>query len=49
MEKEKVLEIETQDVFDKVAVRIKHQNFEMLKRGEFYDEEISLGRNIFKS
>ena len=27
MEKEKVLEIEAQEVFDKVAVRIKHQNF----------------------
>lgn len=39
MEKEKVLEIEFQDVFDKVAVRIKHQNFEVLKRGEFYDRE----------
>ena len=39
MEKEKVLEIETQEVFDKVAVRIKHQNFEVLKRGGFYDEE----------
>lgn len=40
MEKEKVLEIETQDVFDKVAVRIKYQNFEVLKRVKFYDEEI---------
>ena len=39
MEKEKVLEIETQKVFDKVAVRIKYQNFEVLKRGEFYDGE----------
>jgi putative uncharacterized protein FNV0866 len=39
MEKEKVLEIEYQEVFDKVAVRIKYQNFEVLKRGEFYDEE----------
>ena len=42
MEKEKVLEIETQEVFDKIAIRIKHQNFEMLKRGEFYDEEIGV-------
>ena len=39
MEKEKVLEIEYQEVFDKVAVRIKYQNFEVLKRGKFYDEE----------
>ena len=39
MEKEKVLEIEYQEVFDKVAVRIKYQNFEVLKRGEFYDKE----------
>ncbi len=39
MEKEKVLEIETQEVFDKVAIRIKYQNFEVLKRGGFYDEE----------
>lgn len=40
MEKEKVLEIESQEVFDKVAIRIKYQNFEVLKRGEFKDEEI---------
>ena len=39
MEKENVLEIETQEVFDKVAIRIKYQNFEVLKRGEFYDRE----------
>ena len=39
MEKEKVLEIEFQEVFDKVAVRIKYQNFEVLKRGNFYDDE----------
>lgn len=39
MEKEKVLEIESQEVFDKVAIRIKYQNFEVLKRGEFYDGE----------
>ncbi|WP_338961521.1 hypothetical protein KST74_08705 [Fusobacterium nucleatum] len=42
MEKEKVLEIETQEVFDKVAVRIKYQNFEVLKRGEFEDIEIGV-------
>lgn len=40
MEKEKVLEIETQEVFDKIAIRIKYQNFEVLKRGKFKDEEI---------
>lgn len=40
MEKENVLEIEYQEVFDKVAIRIKYQNFKILKRGEFYDEEI---------
>ena len=40
MEKEKVLEIEFKEVFDKVAIRIKYQNFEVLKRGEFKDEEI---------
>ena len=39
MEKENVLEIETQEVFDKVAIRIKYQNFEVLKRGNFHDEE----------
>ena len=42
MEKEKVLEIEAQEVFDRVAIRIKYQNFEVLKRGEFYDEEIGV-------
>lgn len=40
MEKEKVLEIETQEIFDKIAIRIKYQNFEVLKRGKFKDEEI---------
>ena len=42
MEKENVLEIEYQEVFDRVAVRIKYQNFGVLKRGEFYDEEIEV-------
>lgn len=42
MEKEKVLEIEVQEVFDKVAIRIKYQNFEVLKRGEFEDIEIGV-------
>lgn len=40
MEKEKVLEVEFQDVFDKVAVRIAYQNEEVLKRNQFKDEEI---------
>lgn len=42
MEKEKVLEIESQEVFDRVAVRIKYQNFEVLKRGEFEDRGIGV-------
>ena len=42
MEKEKVLEIETQEVFDRVAIRIKYQNFEVLKRGEFEDRGIGV-------
>ena len=39
MEKEKVLEIEYQEVFDSVVFRIKYQNDEILKRGNFHDEE----------
>lgn len=42
MEKEKVLEIEYQEVFDSVAIRIKYQNFEVLKRGEFEDRGIGV-------
>lgn len=42
MEKEKVLEIESQEVFDRVAVKIKYQNFEVLKRGEFEDRGIGV-------
>lgn len=42
MEKEKVLEIESQEVFDRVAIRIKYQNFEVLKRGEFEDRGIGV-------
>ena len=42
MEKENVLEIEYQEVFDKLAVRIKYQNFEVLKRGEFEDRGIGV-------
>ena len=39
MEKEKVLEKEYQEVFDSVVFRIKYQNDEILKRGNFHDEE----------
>lgn len=49
-EKEKVLEIEFQDVFDKVAWRIAYQNEDVLKRGEFKDKDIevrSTGLPIF--
>ena len=42
MEKENVLEIEYQEVFDRVAIRIKYQNFEVLKRGEFEDRGIGV-------
>lgn len=42
MEKEKVLEIEFQDVFDKVAWRIVYQNEDVLKRGEFKDRDIEV-------
>jgi len=42
MKKEKVLEIESQEVFDRVAIRIKYQNFEVLKRGEFEDRGIGV-------
>ena len=42
MEKENVLEIEYQEIFDKVAVRIKYQNYEVLKRVKFYDKEIQV-------
>ena len=34
MEKEKVLEIESQEVFDKVAVRIKYVNIEKFEKNE---------------
>lgn len=42
MNKEKVLELEFQDVFDKVAWRVKYQNEDMLKRGKFEDREIGV-------
>lgn len=42
MEVENVLELEYQEVFDKVAVRIKYQNEEVLKRDNFIDEKIGV-------
>lgn len=42
MEKEDVLKIEFQPVFDKWAWRIVYQNEEVLKRGEFKDVEIGV-------
>lgn len=42
MEIENVLELEYQEVFDKVAVRIKYQNEEVLKRDNFTDEKIGV-------
>jgi hypothetical protein len=49
MEKEKVLEIEFQEVFDKVAWRISYQNEDVLKRGEFEDDEIGVGSCFYPS
>ena len=43
MEKEDVLKIEFQPVFDKWAWRIVYQNEEVLKRGEFGDDTIMVG------
>ena len=45
MEKEKVLEIEYQEVFDSVVFRIKYQNDEILKRGKFEDWDIRVISN----
>lgn len=42
MEKEKVLEVEFQEVFDKVAWRIAYQNTSILKRDVFRDKEIGV-------
>lgn len=42
MEKERVLEVEFQYVFDKVAWRITYQNEDVLKRGEFKDKDIEV-------
>ena len=42
MEKEKVLEVEFQDVFDKVAWKITYQNTSILKRDVFRDKEIGV-------
>ena len=37
-----VLKLEYQEVFDKVAVRVVYQDEEVLKRGEFKDEDIDV-------
>ena len=42
IEKEEVLKIESQEVFDSVAFRIVYQNEEVLKRGEFKDYKINV-------
>ena len=42
VEKEKVLEVEFQEVFDKVAWRISYQNTSILKRDAFRDKEIGV-------
>ena len=47
MEKETVLEIEFQPVFDKWAWRVTKQNEEILKRGEFVDKEIGVSSICF--
>ena len=47
MEKENVLEIEFQPVFDKYAWKVTKQNEEILKRGEFVDKEIGVSSICF--
>lgn len=42
IEKEDVITIESQEVFDSVAFRIVYQNEEVLKRGEFKDYKINV-------
>lgn len=42
VEKEKVLEIEFQDVFDKVAWKITYQNTDVLPRNRFEDRELGV-------
>lgn len=42
MEKEKVLEIEYCNVFEKFAVRIKYQNYDILERNNFRDDELNV-------
>lgn len=47
MEIENVLELEYQEVFDKVAVRVSYQNDNVLKRGEFVDLHIGVESRDF--
>lgn len=49
VEKEKVLEVEFQEVFDKVAWRVVYQNEDVLSRGVFEDDEIGVGSRFYPS
>lgn len=40
MKKKNVLELEYEKVFDMVAIRVKYQNCDILKRGKFEDENL---------
>lgn len=40
MKKKNVLELEYEKVFDMVAIRVKYQNCDILKRGRFEDENL---------
>ena len=40
MKKKNVLELEYKKVFDMVAIRVKYQNCDILKRGKFEDENL---------
>lgn len=42
MKKKDVLELEYKKVFDMVAIRVKYQNCDILKRGKFEDENLKV-------
>lgn len=42
MKKKNVLELEYEKVFDMVAIRVKYQNCDILKRGKFEDENLGV-------
>lgn len=42
MKKKNVLELEYKKVFDMVAIRVKYQNCDILKRGKFEDENLKV-------